>query len=118
MPFSYNDFTGDGITNAYTFTFSYLDPADLRVTIDGLLVESGWTLTAPDQLTFDAPIESAAALRIYRDTDISGPVVTFRNASTLTAENLNTALLQPLYALQEIQDTYDELEASLEDFLP
>jgi hypothetical protein len=57
-------------------------------------------------------------IEIYRDTDISIPSVVFRNASTLTAENLNKANLQSLYALQEIEDTYAILSERLEDFLP
>jgi len=116
MPLSYTEYTATASQTVFTFSVPVLSSSHIRVIIDDVETES-FTVSGTT-VTLGTPLTGGETVRILRDTDLTNPWVVFYDASTLTSDNLNNAFLQSLYALQEIQDTYDEVSAILPGAFP
>lgn len=94
---NYVSYTGDGVVTNFPITFEYARPTDLRVYVGGVSVS--FTIEGSDAVVTPAP---SGTVLIQRVTDIINPVVEFTNSSSLYAENVNDALDQCRFAIEDL----------------
>jgi len=99
-------YTGDGATTLYSFSFPYLENADVKVEVNDVLqtITTQYTFANATTIQFVAAPTNGAAIRIYRDTDIEDNKAEFYPGSSIRAQNLNDNFDQTLYAVQEIEN--------------
>ena len=100
MAVTSNTYTGNGSTTNYSFTFEYLEQADVKVTLDGTAT-TAFTFANATTLSFTTAPASGVAIRIFRDTNIDNLKATFFPGSAIKAEDLNSNFTQNLYVTQE-----------------
>lgn len=110
MPLSFRKFTSTGAAT-YPIGFNYISPDHVLVLVDGVLRSGNYTL-ANGNITFTSPIPaSGVELRIYRntpgrtDSTKNSVIVDFVNGATLSESDLDAAVRQNFYLVQEAQDT-------------
>ena len=86
----------------FDLAIPYIDKTHIKVTLNGSFTAFEWISDSRIRLTY-LPIENSL-LKIRRETPISAALVEFQNGATLTKEELNTAVRQLLYRLQEQDD--------------
>lgn len=114
MATTQNTFTGNGSNlGPFSFTFLWLDPADIKVSVNNVLQTAGthynlqslnYSTKSGGQVLFtsgNAPA-NGAAIRIYRDTDDSSLSATFYPGSAIRSQDLNDNYTQILYKAQEV----------------
>ena len=113
MATTQNTFTGDGSNlGPFSFTFKWLEPTDIKVTVAGVLKTAGthynlqslnYSTKTGGQVLFTAGNAPAngAAIVIYRQTDDSDLAATFYSGSAIRAQDLNNNFIQGLYVTQE-----------------
>jgi hypothetical protein len=107
MANTYIEYTGDGSTTNYSFTFEYFEQSEVKVTIDGANT-TAFTFANATTLSFTAAPASSAKIRIYRETDVSNLKATFFPGSAIKAEDLNDNFQQNNFAVEEIREaTWD-----------
>ena len=90
----------------FPFTFPFLAAADLTVSVDGVETSS-WDLTSAQTVTLNGDFTGGGALTdgqevsVARTTPIDTPAVTFASPSTLRSSEINRAVQQLLFNLQE-----------------
>ncbi|WP_316172967.1 phage tail fiber protein [Bradyrhizobium sp. SZCCHNRI2049] len=99
---TYVDYVGNGSTTDYPVPFTYLDITDVVATVGG--ATTSVTFVNPNTVRFATAPGNGVGVRIARSTSISAARVLFSNGSSTTAKQLNTAVSQLLYALQEAID--------------
>jgi hypothetical protein len=102
MAYSYTAFTGNGSTTQYAVSFPYIRREHVAVTVAG--VPSTFTWVNSSLIQMDAAPAAAAAVRVYRTTPISAPLVDFADGATLVAADLDTNSRQSIYIQQELDD--------------
>ena len=102
MAYSYTAFTGNGSTTQYAVSFPYIRREHVAVTVAG--VPSTFTWVNNSLIQMDAAPAAAAAVRVYRTTPISAPLVDFADGATLVAADLDTNSRQSIYIQQELDD--------------
>lgn len=112
MPYSKVTYTGDGDIQNFAIPYGYLEQDDLTLYVNDVETSFSW-LTNTIIQTAAAPAADADIL-IQRVTDIDEPKVDFSDGSTLTAEALDKAIAQLLYAIQELHDRLTALENTVE----
>jgi hypothetical protein len=113
-----NTFNGNGSNlGPFTFTFQWLEPTDIVVSVDGIQKTAGlqYNLQALNYATRsggevlftagNAPAVGTGNIRIYRVTSGDTPTSTFLSGSAIRAQDLNENFLQSLYIAQETQAT-------------
>ena len=100
MATTQNTYTGDGSTTNYSFTFEYIKQADVKVTLDNVAT-TAFTFANATTLSFTTAPTSGAAIRIFRNTDITTLNATFFPGSAIKAEDLNNNFTQTHFATQE-----------------
>ena len=100
MAVTSNTYTGNGSTTNYSFTFEYLEQADVKVTLDGTAT-TAFTFANATTLSFTTAPASGVVIRIFRDTNIDNLKATFFPGSAIKAEDLNSNFTQNLYVTQE-----------------
>lgn len=95
-----NTYTGNGATTNYSFTFPYLETADIKVSVDGNDT-SAYTLANATTVSFNVAPENGAAIRIYRQTDDGSLAATFYPGSSIRSQDLNDNFTKSLYIAQE-----------------
>lgn len=113
MATTQNTFTGDGSNlGPFSFTFKWLEPTDIKVTVAGVLKTVGthynlqslnYSTKTGGQVLFtagNAPANNAAIV-VYRQTDDSDLAATFYSGSAIRAQDLNNNFVQGLYVTQE-----------------
>lgn len=113
MAITQNTFTGNGSNlGPFSFTFKWLEPTDIKVTVAGVLKTAGthynlqnlnYTTKNGGQVLFTAGNAPAngAAIVIYRQTDDTDLAATFYSGSAIRAQDLNSNFTQGLYVTQE-----------------
>ena len=101
----------------YTITFPSLSQAEVKVSIDGVLQSSGFSISGyatsgSGTVTFTSAPASGATVRIFRDTTIlsnqlPAPKSDFQPGASIKAEDLNVNMDQVLYKLAEKVDQSD-----------
>ena len=100
MATTQNTYTGNGSTTAYSFTFPYLNTADVKVSLD-TVDTTAYTLSNATTVAFTTAPASGAAIRIYRDTNVDSLNATFYPGSAIRSSDLNNNFTQNLYVTQE-----------------
>lgn len=97
------NYVGNGTETQYLINFEYLVKGFVQVYVDDVLkvYEDDYVFDDDQLIRFLVAPEDGAEILIQRDTSTS-PITTFINPSILTAKDLNTASLQPLHKLEEI----------------
>ena len=95
-----NNYTGNGSTTDYSFTFPYLDTSDIKVSIGGNDT-TAYSLANATTVSFDSAPANDALIRIYRSTSYDSPKANFYPGSAIRANDLNDNALQNLYVTQE-----------------
>ena len=107
-----NFYTGDGTTSVFTFSFDVISSSDVRLEIDGEVINKTdltypWqldSLTSPSQVEFTGSVPSLGAeVRIYRDTPRSDVYKVFTN-EPLNNEDLTNSFKKLLFIEQEGRD--------------
>jgi hypothetical protein len=124
MAITQNTFTGNGSNlGPFSFTFKWLEPTDIKVTVGGVLKTAGthYNLQALNYTTKDggqvlftagnAPANNAT-IRVYRDTDDNALSATFFSGSAIRAQDLNDDFTQNLYVTQEVNNNAVNIDGS------
>ena len=111
MAVTQNTYTGNGSTVLFSFTFPYLDIADIKVSLNGVIT-TAYTLANATTVQMNTAPAVGAAIRIYRDTDIDDTSATFFPGSSIRSEDLNRNFDQVLYASQETRTFAESTDAS------
>lgn len=106
--YSIVDLSGSQGESNFNFSFGYLSEAHLHVYIDGVETED-FSLSATYTITLDTALTSNATVRIRRITPIDEAMVDWSNGSVLGESDLDTTVLQVLYAQQELDDEATDL---------
>ena len=105
--------TGNGSTNNFSISFSFLSNNEVDVTVAGVLktLDTHYTISG-STVTFTSGNTPAngAAIKFQRDTNISTKKVDFTDGSVLTETDLDTNSDQVLFAQQEIIDKLGGIE--------
>jgi hypothetical protein len=102
MAYSYTLFTGNGSTTQYAVSFGYIRREHVAVTVAGVAASFTWVNNSLIQMN-TAPA-NGAAIRVYRVTPLSAPLVDFTDGATLVAADLDTNATQSIYTQQELDD--------------
>lgn len=103
FPFSFRSYTGDGSTTVFVIPFPFLAEAHVKVYVNGTLQLAGYTWETSASIQFAVAPEDGASIVVRRETPVN-PLVTYFNAASLKASNLNVTAKQNLYLAQEIAD--------------
>ena len=105
--------TGNGSTNTFAISFSFLANNEIDVTVGGVLktITTHYTISG-STVTFTSGNTPAngAAIKFQRDTDISAKKIDFSDGSVLTERDLDNNSDQILFAQQEITDKLSTIE--------
>jgi hypothetical protein len=114
MAITQNTFNGDGSNlGPFSFTFKWLEPTDIKVTVSGVLKTAGthynlqslnYATKSGGQVLFtagNAPAVGTGNIVVYRQTDDSDLSATFNSGSAIRAQDLNDNFIQGLYVTQE-----------------
>ena len=105
--------TGNGSTNTFAISFSFLANSEIDVTVAGVLktITTHYTISG-STVTFTSGNTPAngAAIKFQRDTDISAKKVDFSDGSVLTEADLDANSDQIIFAQQEITDKLSGIE--------
>jgi hypothetical protein len=107
----------------FSFTFKWLEPTDIKVTVGGVLKTAGthynlqslnYTTKDGGQVLFTAGNAPAnnATIRVYRDTDDNALSATFFSGSAIRAQDLNDNFTQNLYVTQEVNNNAVSIDGS------
>jgi hypothetical protein len=100
MAITENQYTGNGSTVLYSFTFPYLETTDIKVSLNGT-VTTAYTLANATTIQFNTAPVNGAAIRIYRQTDDEVLSAQFFPGSAIRSTDLNNNFTQNLYVTQE-----------------
>jgi len=108
-------FTGNGTKTDYSFSFEYIDEADVKVSLDGTVqATTAYSFANATTILFNTAPEQDVEIRIYRDTDIDDLKSTFFAGSSIRAQDLNRNFEQNNFAVQEVKAyTWDNETATI-----
>jgi len=114
-----NNYTGNGTTRIFSFTFPYLEDTDVKVSLNQVDT-TNFEFANATQINFTADAggatstqeasgapKTSVAVRVYRDTNIDNLQSEFFSGSAVRAQDLNNDFNQTLYVSQETQDKVD-----------
>ena len=97
-----NEYTGDGVTTLYSFTFPYINESDVKVSLDDVEQEPNtYEFANATQIAFDVAPADGVSIVIFRDTNVETIANTFYPGSAIRARDLNDNFTQSLYVIQE-----------------
>lgn len=103
----YPDLTG--AVSSFVIPFQYFETNDLEVSVNGSVVaDSAYTITGSN-IEFLAGFFPVGRLVIRRITDLTDPEVRFSASSPIRAQDLNAAIDQAFFAIQEVTDGFTGL---------
>ena len=102
MAITENKYTGNGSTVLYSFTFPYLEEADIKVNLDGSPTTE-YTLANATTVEFNIAPAAGVKIAIFRRTNTDSPKATYYPGSAIRAQDLNDNTTQSLYSVQEWQ---------------
>jgi hypothetical protein len=98
-----DSYTGNGSTVLFSFSFPYLDTADIKVSLNGVDT-TAYTLDNATKIRFNTAPASGVAIKIYRVTNSDQTEAEFYPGSAIRSSDLNRNFLQTLYVSQETQE--------------
>lgn len=102
MPFSYVQYTGNGSTTNYAFSFPYLNASHIKVRVNGVL--TSYTFLNSSTVTISPAPANGAIIDIRRETPKDNPPVDFTDGSVLLEADLDLLAKFNLYTAQESSD--------------
>ncbi len=96
-----NEYTGNGSTTTYSFTFPYLKESDIKVSLDSV-VTTAFTLPNATTIQFNTAPGSGVKIKIFRETSVDDLTATFYAGSAIKSEDLNDNFTQNLFVTQEV----------------
>lgn len=103
-PFSFRQYTGNGSTALFALPFPYLSTDHIKVYVNDVLQVSGITFPTTSSIQLASAPPADAVVLVRRETPVGTNIVTYVNAASLKASNLNVSQRQLLYIGQEIAD--------------
>jgi len=100
-----NDYTGNGSTTNYSFTFPYLKASDVKCSLDAVDT-TAFTLANATTIQFNTAPANGVKIKIFRETSIDNLTATFYAGSAIKSEDLNDNFTQNLYVTQEVNGRY------------
>ncbi|MBE64132.1 MAG: hypothetical protein CMK39_01125, partial [Porticoccaceae bacterium] len=105
MAVTQTQYTGNGNTVLYSFTFPYLATTDVKVKINGVTqATTEYSLANATTVQMNTAPANGATVLIFRDTDNDNKKATFYPGSAIKAEDLNDNIDQILYVAQEVDN--------------
>ena len=108
---TYNEYTGDGSTVLFSFTFPYIETDHIKVSLDGQPT-TAYTLANATQVQMNVAPAQGVTVRIYRQTSGDSLQATFYPGSAIRAQDLNDDFEQVLFIAQETKDFAENTDAS------
>ncbi len=99
MSYSPVTYTGDGVTTDFAIPFQYLSQDEVVVTVDD--AAASYSFTSESIIQFDTAPADGSIIFIERDTNDDERDVVWSNGVALTARQLNLAINQLFYLMQE-----------------
>lgn len=106
-----NNYTGDGSTVLFSFTFPYIDSTHVKVSLDGTDT-TAYSLANATTVEMDVAPANGVDVRVYRSTDDTALTATFYPGSSIRAADLNDDLEQVLFIAQETRAYAASTDAS------
>ena len=100
-----NDYTGNGSTTNYSFTFPYLKASDVKCSLDAVDT-TAFTLANATTIQFNTAPANGVKIKIFRETSVDNLTATFYAGSAIKSEDLNDNFTQNLYVTQEVNGRY------------
>ena len=100
-----NDYTGNGSTTNYSFTFPYLKASDIKCSLDAVAT-TAFTLANATTIQFNTAPGNGVKIKIFRETSVDNLTATFYAGSAIKSEDLNDNFTQNLYVTQEVNGRY------------
>ena len=105
MAVTQQNYTGNGSTTNYSFTFPYLAETDVKVKLNGVTqATSTYTFANATTISMNSAPGNGVAIIIFRDTNNDTKKATFYPGSAIKAEDLNNDFDQILYVAQEVDN--------------
>ena len=112
-PIIENNYTGDGSTVLFSFTFEYIEATDIEVSIDNVTIATTeYSLANSTTIEFTTAPANGTAVRIYRNTTVNEPKATFFPGSAIRAQDLNDNFEQILFVTQEADAISERAETA------
>lgn len=102
MPYSYVQYTGNGSTTNYVFSFPYLESTHIKVRVNGSI--TSYTFLNSSTVTISPAPTTGAIIDIRRETPKDNPPVDFTDGSVLLESDLDLLARFNLYTAQESSD--------------
>ena len=102
MPYSYVQYTGNGSTTNYVFSFPYLESTHIKVRVNGSI--TSYTFLNSSTVTISPAPANGAIIDIRRETPKDNPPVDFTDGSVLLESDLDLLAKFNLYTAQESSD--------------
>jgi len=128
MAITQNTFNGNGSNlGPFSFTFKWLEPTDIKVTVSGVLKTAGthynlqnlnYATKSGGQVLFtagNAPPAGTGNIRVYRQTDDTDLSAVFNSGSAIRAQDLNDNFTQSLYVAQDTATAQSNLLTYVND---
>jgi microcystin-dependent protein len=106
MAYSYYIYSGNGSQTQFPVAFDYIRREHVLATVAGSPATFTWVNNSLIQM--DTAPANGAAVRVYRVTPLSAPLVDFADGATLVAADLDTNAKQSIYTQQELDDSLVE----------
>ena len=103
MALSYQNYTGDNVTDTFSIPFTYTDTSEISVTVDGV-AQTGLTFPSASTVQLTSPPATSTLVQVRRNTDLTARTVDYVSGSVLTEEDLDNANIQVFHAAQEAVD--------------
>ena len=100
-----NEYTGNGSTTTYSFTFPYLKTSDIKASLDAVDT-TAFTLANATTLQFNTAPGNGVKIKIFRETGVDNLTATFYAGSAIKSEDLNDNFTQNLFVTQEANQRY------------
>lgn len=96
---------GNGSQSTWSIPFSYIVASDIQASVNAVPVAAGNIAVAGANVTITPTPANGSVVIIFRVTSTNPPRVSWASATDLNPSDLDTTLLQPLYAVEENTDT-------------
>ena len=103
MALSYQNYTGDNVTDTFSIPFTYTDTSEISVTVDGV-AQTGLTFPSASTVQLTSPPATSTLVQVRRSTDLTARAIDYVSGSVLTEEDLDNANIQVFHAAQEAVD--------------
>jgi len=104
MANTYVDYTGNGSTQTFAFTFDYLESTHIKVEVNSVETTAFTVDASAKTVTLTTAPAAGSVLRIRRDSNSSVALMDFSDGSVLVENDLDRAYLHNLYLNEELDE--------------